>query len=55
VLAAWLVYGRGFSVDAAVAAVKAMGRNPHEAADWGNAQPEDLYVLLEACQEGPIV
>ncbi|HXG18550.1 MAG TPA: dual specificity protein phosphatase family protein [Methylomirabilota bacterium] len=55
VLAAWLVYGRGLSVDEAVAAVKAMGRNPHEAADWGNAQPEDLYVLLEACQEGPIV
>ncbi len=55
VLAAWLVFGRGFTVEDAVAAVKVMGRNPHEAADWGNAQPEDLYVLLEACQEGPIV
>lgn len=55
VLAAWLVFGRGLTVEDAVTAVKAMGRNPHEAADWGNAKPEDLYVLLEACQEGPIV
>jgi len=55
VLAAWLVFGRGFTVEDAVAAVKIMGRNPHEAADWGNAKSEDLYVLLEACQEGPIV
>lgn len=55
VLAAWLVFGRGVPVADAVAAVKAMGRNPHEAADWGNAQPEDLYILLEACQEGPMV
>lgn len=55
VLAAWLVFGRGFSIEEAVTAVKTMGRNPHEAADWGNATPEDLYLLLEACQEGPIV
>jgi protein-tyrosine phosphatase len=55
VLAAWLVFGRGLTVEDAVAAVKVMGRNPHEAADWGNATPGDLYVLLEACQEGPIV
>lgn len=55
VLAAWLVCGRGFPLEDAVTAVKDMGRNPHEAADWGNAKPEDLYVLLEACQEGPIV
>jgi len=55
VLAAWLVFGRGIPIEDAVTAVKAMGRNPHEAADWGNARPEDLYVLLEACQEGPIV
>ena len=55
VLAAWLVFGRGFAIEDAVAAVKVMGRNPHEAADWGNAKPEDLYLLLEACQEGPIV
>jgi len=55
VLAAWLVFGRGLPIAEAVAAVKNMGRNPHEAADWGNARPEDLYVLLEACQEGPVV
>ncbi|MBI3301341.1 MAG: hypothetical protein HYZ72_04590 [Deltaproteobacteria bacterium] len=55
VLSAWLVFGRGFPIADAVVAVKEMGRNPHEAADWGNAQPEDLYVLLEACQESPIV
>jgi protein-tyrosine phosphatase len=55
VLAAWLVCGRGMSVDEAVTAVKAMGRNPHEAADWGNAQPEDLYILLEACQESTMI
>jgi protein-tyrosine phosphatase len=55
ILAAWLVFGRGFPVADAVAAVKAMGRNPHEAIDWGNAQAEDLYTLLEACHEDPIV
>ncbi|MGE0820778.1 MAG: protein phosphatase [Candidatus Binatia bacterium] len=55
VLAAWLVFGRGLSVDDAVAAVKEMGRNPHEAADWGNATAEDLYILLAACQESPVV
>ncbi|MBI3248264.1 MAG: dual specificity protein phosphatase family protein [Deltaproteobacteria bacterium] len=55
VLAAWLVCGRGLAAEDAVAAVKVMGRNPHEAADWGNAKPEDLYMLLEACQEGPMV
>jgi hypothetical protein len=55
VLAAWLVFGRGFSIEDAVTAVTAMGRNPREAVDWGNAKPEDLYVLLEACQEGPLV
>src|SRR5262249_38043719 len=55
VLAAWLVSGRGFTVEDAIAGVKEMGRNPHEAADWGNAQPEDLYTLLTACLEGPIV
>ena len=55
VLAAWLVAGRGFTVEDAIAGVKEMGRNPHEAADWGNARPEDLYTLLTACLEGPEV
>jgi protein-tyrosine phosphatase len=31
VLAAWLVYGRGFSNQDAIASVKRTGRNPHEA------------------------
>jgi len=31
ILAAWLVAGRGFSPQAAIAAVKQTGRNPHEA------------------------
>lgn len=31
VLAAWLVAGRGLSIQAAIAAVKQTGRNPHEA------------------------
>lgn len=32
ILAAWLVYGRGFSNQTAIAAVKQTGRNPYEAA-----------------------
>lgn len=55
VLAAWLVFGRGLPAKDAIAAVKEMGRNPHEAADWGNAEPGDICVLLEACQAGPVV
>ncbi len=51
VLAAWLVFGRGFSIEEALSAVRETGRNPHEAADWGNAEPEEVYVLLKLCQE----
>lgn len=32
VLAAWLVFGRGFSNTTAIAAVKQTGKNPYEAA-----------------------
>jgi protein-tyrosine phosphatase len=32
ILAAWLVYGRGYPNQAAIAAVKSSGRNPNEAA-----------------------
>jgi protein-tyrosine phosphatase len=32
ILAAWLVHGRGFSNQTAIATVKQTGRNPHEAA-----------------------
>ena len=54
VLAAWLVFGRGFAIEDALSAVKEMGRNPREAVDWGNAKPEELYALLEVCQESHV-
>ena len=47
-LAAWLVFGRGFSIDEAVAAVKSMGRNPYEAVEAGNATVAELHGLLAA-------
>lgn len=49
VLAAWLVYGRGFSMDKAIAAVQATGRNPLEAVEEGNATTHDLESLLQTC------
>lgn len=55
ILSAWLVFARGYTAADAVAAVKATGRNPHEAIDWGNARAEDLSTLLAACQEGLLV
>ena len=51
VLAAWLVFGRGFSIDEAVAAVKEMGRNPFEAVEAGNATVAQLHGLLQTCVE----
>ncbi|HOJ72099.1 MAG TPA: dual specificity protein phosphatase family protein [Syntrophorhabdaceae bacterium] len=44
--AAWLVQGRGFSVEEALETVKAMGRNPLEAVERGNASIDELYVLI---------
>ncbi len=49
VLAAWLVCGRGFSVEEALSAVTQMGRNPWEAIEWGNATEEELHALLRRC------
>ncbi len=46
VLAAWLVRHRGLSVDAALSAVEATGRNPREAVYWGNATEAQLRALL---------
>jgi protein-tyrosine phosphatase len=46
VLAAWLVFGRGWAYADAIAAVKKSGRNPFEAIQSGNARPEDLEKLL---------
>ncbi len=51
IVTAWLIFARGFSIEEAVSAAKAGGRNPHEAADWGNAEREDVQALLAACQE----
>jgi len=46
VLAAWLVFGRGWAYADAIAAVQKSGRNPFEAIQFGNARPEDLEKLL---------
>ena len=51
VLAAWLVYGRQMANDEAIAAVKAMGRNPHEAAGSHPAGVASLGSLLNACRD----
>lgn len=50
--AALLVYGRGFSIEEALEAVKRMGRNPYEAIEFGTAKEEELYELLRFCKEG---
>jgi protein-tyrosine phosphatase len=46
ILAAWLVFGRKFSVEEAFSAIRKMGRNPLEAVECGNATIEELYNLL---------
>ncbi len=57
VLAAWLVCGRGFSNQDAIAAVKRTGRNPHEAviaAVFKGKNPlkmsKELDLLLNSCR-----
>jgi len=50
VLAAWLVFGRGFSVEDALWTVKRMRRNPFEAVEMHNATHATLCALLESCQ-----
>ncbi|MDP2846291.1 MAG: hypothetical protein Q8N79_09530, partial [Candidatus Methanoperedens sp.] len=51
VLAAWLVFGRAFSISESLSSVKKIYRNPCEAVDCGNAKEEELYGLLKACQK----
>lgn len=51
ILAAWLVFGRAFSISEALSSVKKIYRKPCEAVDWGNAKEEELYGLLKACQK----
>ena len=50
VLAAWLVYGHGMSNDEAINAVKAQGRNPHEAELSAAGDGSQLNQLLNACR-----
>jgi protein-tyrosine phosphatase len=47
VLAAWLVRGRGLDVGSAIQAVVALGRNPCESVECGNATKAQLHRLLE--------
>ncbi len=46
VLAAWLVFGRGFSIEDALNAVGRAGRDPYEAVRCGNAEENDLIDIL---------
>jgi protein-tyrosine phosphatase len=59
VLAAWLVYERGFSPQEAIATVKQTGRNPYEAAIVALLKGQNpfkiiaqFHALLKHCQEG---
>jgi len=54
VLAAWLVFKRGFSKEEALVAVRDMGRNPYEAVNCGNATIEELYELLQQCRKSNV-
>lgn len=46
VLAAWLVYDRGYHPETAVEAVREAGRDPSDAIRAGSATSEELYELL---------
>jgi len=50
VLAAWLVFGRAFTVEDALQTVRLMRRNPYEAVEQGHATINDLQELLRMCQ-----
>jgi|GEM_PF-206403 len=50
ILAAWLVFGRAFTISEALSSVKKIYRNPCEAVDCGNAKKDEIYGLLKACQ-----
>jgi protein-tyrosine phosphatase len=58
VLAAWLVCGRGFSPQEAIAAVKQTGRSPYEAAIAAVLKGQNpfkvvaqFHAILERCQK----
>lgn len=44
--AAWLVHGRGYTIEDAIKTVIKMGRNPFEAVEQGNVSKEELYTLI---------
>ena len=50
VLAAWLVYGRRMSNEAALRAVEAMGRRPYEAEGGHEQGKKLLHDLLNSCR-----
>lgn len=50
ILAAWLIYGRGFSVDSALASVSSLYRDPYEAIHAGKAGIQNLRKLLSSVQ-----
>lgn len=43
---AWLVKGRGYTIEDAIKTVIKMGRNPLEAVEYGNISQEELYALI---------
>lgn len=51
VLAAWLVYGRGMSNEAALDAVEQMGRRPYEAEGRHAEGKRKLHDLLDLCRQ----
>jgi len=53
VLAAWLVYGRGYEPVNAIETVEQMGRSPGDAEDTGNARLGELHELLSSIGEEP--
>lgn len=50
VLAAWLVYARGMTNDAAIQAVIRRDRNPYEAEGRSQTGKQKLHALLDACR-----
>ncbi len=51
ILAAWLVFGRGFDIEEAINTVIRTGRDPYEAIWHGNAKEEDLLYLLKFAKD----
>ena len=50
VMAAWLVHGRGMSVEGALLEVRRTGRNPYEAVACDTATIDELAALLSSCK-----